>query len=380
MNILITADNYKPQINGIVTYVINLRRELEKRGHKVTLLTTDFPNSIDEDGVIRLPSVGLPTRPFERIPLIWGSRLINKLRHKKFDVVHNQTFVTGFLGTKIAKEQNIPNIVTYHTPFDQYVHRFIPGLEKPLGPFIEFLVKYYFNKFDKVIIPSAKTLKSLSKIKTKPQLIHNGIDLDFFKNSKSDKFLKEFNVDPKKPLILIAGLLDRGKNFEIAVDCMTEVTKQIPNALLIVAGGGTMKKHIKKQVIELGLENNVLMTGFVAKEMIASANKAANVCLMISVVDNLPTVALEAVASGKALIAIDDICTKDIVYDKKNGLLIEPNAQELSQAIIKLLKNPKMYEEYGKNSLVIAQKFSIKTYTDKIEKIYEEEIAHHRNS
>lgn len=370
MNILFTADNYKPQINGIVTYITNLRGELEKRGHDVTLVATDFPNSKDEAGVIRIPSLGLPMRPFERIPLIWDTKTLKKLRQKKFDIVHNQTFVTGFLGTKIAKEQNIPSVVTYHTPFDQYIHRFIPGLEKPLNPLVEIMIRYYFNKFDKVVIPSAKTLKSLSKIKSKPELIHNGIDLEFFKNSKQHKFLKEFKVDPTRPIILIAGLLDRGKNFEIAIDSMTNVITQIPNALLVVAGGGTMKKHIRKQVERLGLQNNVILTGFIDREMIASANKAANLCLMVSVVDNLPTVALEAVASGKPLITIDDICIKDIVYDKKNGLLIRPNAQELSQAIIKLVKNPKLCEEFGKQSLKIAQKFSIAKYADKIEWLY----------
>ncbi|KKR51057.1 MAG: Glycosyl transferase, group 1 family protein [Candidatus Curtissbacteria bacterium GW2011_GWA1_40_16] len=374
MNILLTADNYKPQINGIVTYIINLRKELEKRGHNVTLVATDFPDSREEAGVIRIPSLGLPMRPFERIPLIWDSKTLKKLRQKKFDIVHNQTFVTGFLGAKIAREQNIPSVVTYHTPFDQYIHRFMPGLEKPLSPFIEIMVRYYFNKFDKVVIPSAKTLRSLSKIKSKPELIHNGIDLEFFKNSKPDKFLKEFKVDPKRPLILIAGLLDRGKNFEIAIDSMTNVKAQIPNALLVVAGGGTMKKHIRKQVARLGLQNNVILTGFIDREMIASANKAANLCLMVSIVDNLPTVALEAVASGKPLITIDDICIKDIVYDKKNGLLISPNAPELSQAIIKLVKNPKLCEEFGNQSLRIAQKFSIAKYADKIETLYRDLI------
>ncbi len=379
MNILFTADNYKPQINGIVTYVINLRSELEKRGHNVTLVTTDFPNSQEEADVIRIPSIGLPARPFERIPLIWDSKTLKKLRQKKFDIVHNQTFVTGFLGAKIAKEQNIPSVVTYHTPFDQYIHRFIPGLEKPLNPLVEIMIRYYFNKFDKVVIPSAKTLKSLSKIKSKPELIHNGIDLEFFKNSKPDKFLREFKINPKRPLILIAGLLDRGKNFEIAVDSMTNVVTQIPNALLVVAGGGTMKKHIRKQVERLGLQDNVILTGFIDKEMIASANKAADLCLMVSVVDNLPTVALEAVASGKPLIAIDDICVKDIVYDRKNGFLVNLNAQELAQAIINLIKNPKLCEEFGKKSLDIAQKFSIAKYAQKIEALYEDLIQSKSN-
>ncbi|MFR4430637.1 MAG: glycosyltransferase, partial [Blautia faecis] len=39
MKILITTDWYKPIINGVVTSVLNLKKELEERGHEVRVLT-----------------------------------------------------------------------------------------------------------------------------------------------------------------------------------------------------------------------------------------------------------------------------------------------------------------------------------------------------
>ena len=58
MKILITTDWYSPAVNGVVTSVLNLRRELELRGHEVRVLTLsqDLHSSV-QDGVTRIGSV-----------------------------------------------------------------------------------------------------------------------------------------------------------------------------------------------------------------------------------------------------------------------------------------------------------------------------------
>lgn len=375
MKILFTADNYKPQVNGIVTHILYLRHELQRRNHKVLLVTTNFPKAEEEKDVLRLPSIGFPFRPEDRIPLIWHKPTLTKLRSEKFDIVHNQTFLTGFLGEKIAREQNIPGVVTYHTPFDQYIHRLIPGIEKPLSFLINFMINNYFNRFDQVIAPSPKTIPTLQKIKTEAKVIPNGIELNIFKKSSPDLFRKIYDIDSTRPIITIAGRLDKGKNFEMAVEAISIIKKQIPGILLVVIGDGTVRKKIEGLVIRLGLQQNVLLTGFVPKETIASAHKAAKLSLMLSVVDNLPTVAIEAIACGKPMIALDDASVKLIVYDNINGLLVKPDPVEVAKAITDLLRLPLKLEKFSHESSRIAEKFSIETYVDKLEILYKELIV-----
>lgn len=375
MNILFTADNYKPQVNGIVTHILYLRHELQRRKHRVILVTTDFPNSEKETDVIRIPSLAFPFRPEDRIPLIWNKPVLARLRQEKFDIVHNQTFLTGFLGEKIAKEQNIPGVVTYHTPFDQYIHRLIPGIEKPLSPLINLIITKYFNKFDQVIAPSPKTIPSLKNIKTAAKVIPNGIELDIFKNSSPDLFRKIYNIDSERPIITIAGRLDKGKNFELAVEAISIIKKQIPEILLAIIGDGSVKKRVENQVLSLGLQQNVIMTGFIPKEIIASAHRAAKLSLMLSVVDNLPTVAIEAIACGKPMIAINDVSIKLIVFDNINGLLVKPTPSAVAQATFDLLQHTLKLEKFGKESSRVAEKFSIESYVDKLEILYKELIV-----
>lgn len=65
MKILITTDWYSPAVNGVVTSVLNLRRELELRGHEVRVLTLsqDLHSSV-QDGVIRDGENGWQFRDF----------------------------------------------------------------------------------------------------------------------------------------------------------------------------------------------------------------------------------------------------------------------------------------------------------------------------
>ena len=60
MRVLITTDWYEPVINGVVTSVMNLSRQLRERGHEVKILTLSrtFHSYIEGD-VVYAGSIGL---------------------------------------------------------------------------------------------------------------------------------------------------------------------------------------------------------------------------------------------------------------------------------------------------------------------------------
>jgi len=376
MNILFTADNYKPQVNGIVTYIVNLRRELEKRGHRISLATVDFKNTQAEAGVIRIPSLPNPMIKNDRIPLIWNRKTLRTLRQEKFDIVHNHLFTSAFLGLKIAKEQHIPSVVTYHTLFSDYVRRVFPPAQKAVYPAVKLLTKWYFDKFDNVIAPSQKVVNSLkeAKVKTRIYQVNNAINLKEFQRKSPSLFREKFKIPGK--YILSVSTLDRGKNVHLAIEAMPYVLEKFPEIKLVVAGEGNERKKLLQLTKKLRLGNNILFTGFLKRAEVASAYCGTEFSLELSEVDTLPTVATEAATTGTPIIALRDDAMVDIVKDGVNGIVIEkPDPNELANAMIKLLSNPKLTGEYSKGSLEIAKDFSIEHYADKIEKIYKEAIT-----
>ena len=121
MKILITTDWYTPAVNGVVTSVLNLRRELEARGHEVRVLTlSQSPLSSRRDGVVRLGSISAGLiYPGARLRTALGSRYVRDILRWKPDIVHSQCeFSTFFLARKIAEHLDVPLVHTYHTIYE----------------------------------------------------------------------------------------------------------------------------------------------------------------------------------------------------------------------------------------------------------------------
>ena len=121
MKILITSDWYLPAVNGVVTSVKNLRRELEARGHEVRVLTlSQNRHSCRKDGVTCLGSVAAGLiYPGARLRTALAGKWVREIVEWGPDVVHSQCeFSTFFLARRIAEELDIPLVHTYHTVYE----------------------------------------------------------------------------------------------------------------------------------------------------------------------------------------------------------------------------------------------------------------------
>ena len=129
MKILLTTDWYKPVVNGVVTSVINLKKELESRGHEVRVLTLSRSyESYAENGVYSIKSLNLEKiYPNARAVLPHMEPFVRELIWWNPDVVHSQCeFMTFSYALKISKKCQCPLIHTYHTVYEDYIH-YLPG-------------------------------------------------------------------------------------------------------------------------------------------------------------------------------------------------------------------------------------------------------------
>ena len=131
MKILITTDWYTPAVNGVVTSVKNLQRELERRGHEVRILTlSQSLHSWSRDGVTAIGSVNAGRiYPGARLRTAMAGRWVRELMDWRPDVIHSQCeFSTFFLARRIAEELDVPLVHTYHTVYEDYTHYFSPSV------------------------------------------------------------------------------------------------------------------------------------------------------------------------------------------------------------------------------------------------------------
>lgn len=132
MKILITTDRYAPAMNGAVTAVLNLRRELVNRGHEVRVLTlSQTAHSIYRNGVTFLGSVpaGL-VYPGARLRTVLAGEQIRELLDRGPNLVHSQCeFGTFFPARRIVEALGIPPVHTCHTVYENYTHYFSPSVK-----------------------------------------------------------------------------------------------------------------------------------------------------------------------------------------------------------------------------------------------------------
>ena len=164
MRVLITTDWYEPVINGVVTSVMNLSRQLRERGHEVKILTLSrtFHSYIEGD-VVYAGSIGLGCiypQARLKIPKAAGDYMEMLLEWKP-DIVHSQCeFSTFFLAKRIASELHVPIVHTYHTVYEDYTHYFSP--QKVWGRnIVQLMTKKLANVVETLIAPSDKIRKIL---------------------------------------------------------------------------------------------------------------------------------------------------------------------------------------------------------------------------
>ena len=184
MKILITSDWYIPAVNGVVTSVKNLRRELERRGHEVRILTlSQTTHSWEKDGVTYLGSIAAGLiYPGARLRTALGGKWVRELVKWGPDVVHSQCeFSTFFLARRIAEERNIPLIHTYHTVYEDYTHYFSPSVhfgKKAAAIFTRWVARHT----DCLIAPTGKVRMLLQNYRVQRPVfvVPSGIDLERF--------------------------------------------------------------------------------------------------------------------------------------------------------------------------------------------------------
>jgi len=99
-----------------------------------------------------------------------------------------------------------------------------------------------------------------------------------------------------RPMVLTVRRLMRRMGIENLISAISEVRRQVPEVLLLIAGKGALSGELEEQVRSLGLEDNVRLLGFVPDEDLPIAYRAADLSIV-------PTVALE----GFGLIAVESL-------------------------------------------------------------------------
>lgn len=386
MNIGLFSDVYLPQISGVTTVVDTLDKELTRMGHNVFIISTKYPNFIDEsDKILRLPSIEFIFDKSCRVGSLYSKELMNKIRNLNLDIVHTHTeFSIGVFGRTVAKELNIPFVHTYHTMYEDYIyHNFGKNI---IGfMFCKILIgitKFHLNKSLKVIAPSYKVKDLLDnyKIKTNIEVVPNGIDLAPFDIvskeydlQKINNLKKDIGLNINDKVILNIGRQSKEKNVELIVSSLKELKNKINNIKLVIIGDGPNRVDLEKFVDGIGLKNDVVFLGKKPRKDIEKYYKIADLFVTASTFETQGLTIIESMASNVPVAVKKDKAFDGLIENHVTGFVFEKD-EELTDLLYKFFTNIDLANIIKSNSIIKVKDYSSENFVKNIENIYKEAL------
>ena len=295
-------DNFYPHTDGVVVVVDNLARRLSK-DNDVTVIVPETDNTIDDKKypykIIRIKSHKFLNTEYQfSFKPSKLSKKYKEIKNENFDIVHiHSPFMIGRIGLTIAKDLNIPSIITMHTQFD-YEIRKIFKKEFIVKTIVKNLMNVY-NKCDASISVNNRTGDTYKKngYKYEPHTIYNGTDIKEVKNKrKAIKMVNElYNLNKDENVLLFVGRINEVKNIFFILDSLKLLKENDFKFKMIYVGFGPDEQRLKDKIKEYKMENDVILTGkIIDRQLLSSIYYRADLFLFPSVFDACSLVQIEA--------------------------------------------------------------------------------------
>jgi len=344
-------------ICGVWTRAFSESIEFQKKGYGVVIFSSDIEKGTAKLAKCEEQIEGINIKRFKSKPNFlsknvtyfnFQKELLKLINKKQVDIVITHLLHPhSFKALNLCLKYKIPCYLVTHAPFN--VKRRFP-LNIATWIYYNFKVRPFLNKFTKIIAITKWEIPYLLKLDVKKEkivYIPNGLPEEFFRQKKSIKPTKD---------VLFLGRIAPVKNLEV----LLESAKLLPNISFSIVGSD--EENYLKNLKELIKRENIKNIEFYPpiynlKEKIKLIDMH-KLFVLPSKREAMPQVLLETMARGKIVIASKTDGAKEIIKDKKTGLLFDiGNSEQLANLIKQNIHGNKIIE---KNAAKEAEKYSWK--------------------
>lgn len=367
--------NEKNPVNGI--FFKEQAIALKKNGHDVIVAAypefislKSIGNRSNKIGLFFSNEEGLPTYRIanynyfprnRRMNFILARKRINKIiriifeKHGIPDLIHAHSCLWGgYFASEISKKWSIPLVITEHST------AFSRGL---IDQFEEEYIKKALNIASSVIAVGPGLKKELTKyiVDSKISIIPNIVNTDDFKYID-----KRLDYDGFRFFSL--GLLTHKKGMDTLIKSFSKINNT--NSKLIIGGDGEEKNKLLELVKDLSLSDRVIFTGQLTREEVKREMQSCNAFVLASRHETFGVVFIEALASGKPIIATKTGGPDDIINDKNGVLVPVDDIASLTKAMDSMINDYQKYDSIQIRNNCI-ERFSEEAVVKQINKIYD---------
>ena len=331
--IMLGIDGWYPQVDGGTNVVKNYRKNL-KKVCDCEIIAPSYGKKYDEEGervycagVFHNFSLGVPFISF-RNSMPGHDKKLKKFLEQRQPVLlhaHSPFAICGYF-LKYAKKRGIPVVYTFHTRFKDEFMRVTHS--RLITAVMMSIIMRNIRRADYVWAVSASSATVLRQYGYKGDIkvMPNGTDMPVISvedgAALARDFEKEWGISPNERIFMYSGRVVTVKNIAFSFEVVAELKRRGFACKFIVAGGGDDLEYHKKLAAKLGLQNEVIFTGFMSdRNMLRACYCRADLLLFPSLFDTFGLVVQEAAACRTPSFVPENSCSAEMIEDGKTGYI-----------------------------------------------------------
>lgn len=325
--------------------------------------------------VHRVDGLGRAVRLGDDILVV--NRLRKAIRDFRPDIIHTHTAKAGVIGRTAAMLAGT-NAALVHTFHGHLLHGyFSPNKTKAVIA----LEKYLASRSSRLVAVGTQVRDDLLAVGVgspeKFAVIPPG--LDFTPRFDGTRVRATLGIPEDAIVIALIGRLTGIKRADRFAEAVAILQARNPDAPLrfIVAGGGDTAEDLNARIAGSQLPIQMLGWRSDVDELLA----ATDVLVLTSDNEGTPVSLIQAALSGKPVVATNVGSVKDVVINELTGLLCEPTATSVANALERLINDASLRTSLGANAASWAEgKFTSERLADDHARLYLEALHDKRAS
>ncbi|OGO29256.1 MAG: hypothetical protein A2136_10780 [Chloroflexi bacterium RBG_16_54_11] len=378
MRIMMFSHGYPPTISGVTLVVQKIARSMVQRGHEVIVVTASdrhLPYRAQDQGVRLVRTLGIPNVFWTEgpIPFITPWTIRRLVEQFNPDIIHtHENAVISWMLVRVRWKKR-PILITSSYSLPRYATHYLHfgGLDDRFEKMLWSYVVGHLNCYEHVVFCTHTHERDFITHGLLPPtiVISNGVNIQRYNPEKTlgEDVERRYNL-PARPRILSVGRLMKDKKLDLLIQAMRVVCNEC-EAHLLVVGRGSERPRLKSLIKELHLEPYIHLLGYVSEADLPALYRASDLFAIPSIVEVQSIPAIQATVTGLPIVAANSAALPELVRNGENGFLVEPlNANELGEAILRILHDPEIARQMGRISLEIGcphdERLTFQAYED----------------
>ena len=307
----------------------------------------------------------------ERNSLDWRvwPQLRRIIREREIDIIHAHDYKTDLLALLLGKVERVLAVSTAHGwggLTDRELRYYYP-LDRRVLPY-----------FDHVIAVASIIRNTLLSYGARPErvsVVLNGVEPDRFRRDRSleAQARAQFQLPADALVVCTVGRLELEKNFPMLIRAFARVAREVPRAVLVIAGDGSLRGELERGAAAAGLSaDQFRLLGLI--DNVAQLHHAIDVYVQSSDLEGTSNAVLEAMSLETPIVATDVGGTSEVARHGQEALII-PKGDEnaLVAAVLDVVTRPDAARSrVGAARARVETELSFDLRTRRLEAIYDE--------